>query len=490
MIRQLFLVIITSVSLCVLSTGVEGRSLRAAQSNEEIFSGATDDPYTLAVRAFVWGYPLVRSAQIRLKTTQPDEPRAIRPPTIPGGPINTIGHARALSSPETRLGVAPNNDTLYSLAWLDLSLEPFVMETPDFGDRYYTFQMGQADTSTFESFGQRTHGGKLPPIFIYGPNYKGEIPNGMTGVRGYDRYLMIAGRILVNGSVDLSAVHGLQDKVQILPLSTYRSGRVGIVEEKNAVAQKALVDSTNPVDSGLAFLEMLSSVLKDRESRPEDASFLHSLRTIGITKDRGFQQKDLTESQKELIVKGLADGEAIVQAKTYSLGRKVNGWSINYVGPHFGDDYLLRAAVAMDQIYVLEPSEALYPSGRVDSRGEQLDGNNTYRIYFSKKNLPPVNFFWSVTLYFAKGFMVPNPINRWSIGDRTPGLTYKDDGSLEIVIQHERPNDAKVSNWLPAPKEPFMLLMRLYGPKQEILDGTWLPPSIERTNVDGKAMVQ
>lgn len=463
--------------LPIPQTATSSETLRAAKDNYEIFAGLSKDPYVLSVRAFVWGYPFVRAAQIRQNVTCPENPHIERPTSVGGAPINSMGHASALATPETRLGVAPNNDTLYSLAWLDLSLEPYVLECPDFGRRYYTFQFGQADTSTDQSFGQRTHGGSLPPIFIYGPAYQGKIPDGMLGVRGRFRYLMIAGRILVNGRLDLPAVHALQDMIQLRPFSAYRAGRVS----SGAISpQRPLVDPLNPVDKAYSFLEMLGAVMRDLDLEPTDAQLMASMQTLGLTQEHGFRLQALTAEQKEAIAQGLADGEAAVRAKTFDLGRNVNGWSLNYVGPRFGGDYLLRAAVAMDQIYILEPQEALYASGRLDSCGKELDGHNTYRIHFAKELLPPVNAFWSITLYYAKGFMVPNEIGRWSIGDRTAGLVYETDGSLQIRIQHLRPDGEAMRNWLPAPKEPFMLLMRLYIPQTQVVDGTWTPPAIEK----------
>ena len=458
-------------------TASSSESLPAAKDNDEIFAGLSHDPYVLAVRVFVWGYPLVRAAQIRHNVTCPENPHIQRPPSVGGAPINSMGHARALSTPETRLGVAPNNDTLYSIAWLDLSLEPFVLECPDFGQRYYTFQFGQADSSTDQSFGQRTHGARLPPIFIHGPAYQGKVPNGMLGVQGRFRYVMIAGRILVNSQPDLTAVHALQDKVDLRPLSDYRAGRVSSAA---VPAQRQLLDPLNPVDKRCSFLQMLGAVMQDLDLDPIDAPLMASMQTIGLTQEHGFRWQALTAEQKEAVAQGLADGEAVVRAKTFDLGRNVNGWSINYAGPRFGGDYLLRAAVAMDQIYIVEPEEALYVSGRLDSSGKELDGHNNYSIRFAKELLPPVKAFWSITLYYAKGFMVPNEINRWAIGDRTTGLSYGADGSLQIHIQHLRPDDEAIGNWLPAPQEPFMLLLRLYIPQPQVLDGTWTPPAIEK----------
>lgn len=480
MIRLFLTVAVAAIAQLVPPLAAAAGPLRAAQSSAEIFDATTDDPYSLSVRAYVWGYPLVRAAQLRQNTTNPENPQVARPPAVPGAPINRLGHQRELSTPQMRHGVAPNNDTLYSLAWLDLAGEPFVLESPDFGNRYYTFQMGQADTTTVQSLGQRTYGGQLPPVFIHGPQYTGSVPKGMIGVRSDQRYFMIVGRFLVSGRSDLPAVHSLQDRIRLRPLSAFAAGQptTGAIP-----AQRRLVDPSNPVEPSLRFLEMLGAVLRDWERQPKDESILDSLRGIGVTREHGFRPQDLTSRQLMTITKGLEDGEAAVRAKTYNLGRKINGWSINYAGPRFGDDYLLRAAVAMDQIYIVEPQEALYPSGRLDSDGGQLDGHQAYRIRFSKGSLPPVSAFWSITLYYAKGFMAPNPIDRWAIGDRTPGLTYGEDGSLEILIQNERPEGDKASNWLPAPREPFMLLMRLYLPEKPILDGTWTPPAIERIGV-------
>jgi hypothetical protein len=454
--------------------GAAAGALSGARTNAEIFAGDTHDPYVLAVRAYVWGYPLVRAAQLRQNATRPDDPYAKRPSTVAGAPLNTLGHARALATPETRIGVAPNNDTLYSLAFLDMNEGPFVLDSPDFGRRYYTFQFGQADTSTDQSLGRRTHGARLPPVFIVGPGYVGMAPEGMVVVESRDRYLMIAGRILVNGATDLPAVHALQDEIRL------RRWNAGAPAPATPTPQRPLTDPASGVPKDFEILEMLGAVLRDSTPTPRDRALITSFAQIGLTREHGFRLQDLRPAERSAIADGLADAEAVVRAKTYDLGRKVNGWSINYIGPRFGDDHLLRAALAMDQIYIVEPEEALYPSARVDGAGQPLDGKNRYRIRFAPDRLPPVGAFWSITLYHAKGFMVENPIDRWAIGDRTSGLTYGGDGSLEILVQHERPAGDVAANWLPAPNGPFMLLMRLYNPKAPILGGAWTPPSAER----------
>jgi len=437
--------------------------------------GDLDELRALGCRAYVWGYPFVRSAQLRMNLTRPRDPADPGTQAVAGAPLNALGHARTLATPATRVGVAPNNDTLYSLAWLDLSAGSFILETPDFGDRYYTFQMGQSDSSSGRSFGQRTHGRRLPPLFISGPGAADKAPVGMEHVHSHYRFLLVAGRILVDGPSDLPAVHRLQDQIRLHPWKMDGSrpaaadGRGGPPRGRPAPGQ---------TDSRLEFLRQLGEVFVDAGTAPSDVPMLASLACIGLSPDQGFRGDRLGPEQCGAVARGLSDGEALVGARTLELGRKVNGWSINYLGADFGDDHLLRAAVAMDQIYIVEAAEALYPSARVDSVGDPLDGRNRYRIRFDAGNLPPVGAFWSITLYFAKGFMVPNPIDRWSIGDRTPNLVFEDGGALEILIQHE-PLQSH-GNWLPAPSEPFMLLMRLYHPLPRTSNGEWVPPPVEK----------
>lgn len=469
--RSIAIFAATGLAIAQASSAVPG-PLRTARTSADVFTGETHDPYVLAVRAYVWGYPLVRAAQLRQNATRPDDPYAKRPPTVAGAPLNTLGHARVPATPETRIGVAPNSDTLYSLAFLDMDQGPFVLHSPDFGPRYYTFQFGQADTATEQSLGQRTHGAKVPPVFIYGPGYAGMIPPGMIAAPSRYRYLMIAGRILVNADADLPAVHALQDQIRLGKWN----GSASV--PATPTPQRPVIGQASGIPKELENLEMLGSVLRDWTPQSHDEAIITSFARIGLTRQHGFQLQDLRPEQRAAIADGVADGEAIVRAKTYELGRKVNGWSINYQGPRFGDNHLLRAAVAMDQIYIVEPEEALYPSARVDGAGQPLDGRNPYRIRFAPGQLPPVGAFWSITLYHAKGFLVENPIDRWAIGDRTPGLTYDRDGSLEIFVQHHRPHGEAAANWLPAPDGPFMLLMRLYHPKEPILSGAWTPPPV------------
>lgn len=435
------------------------------------------NPYQLARRAFVWGYPLVRAAQIRHHMTAPADPLRARAPGTYGAPINRFAHARALATPAMKQGVAPNNDTLYSLAWLDMNDGPFVLEAPDFGDRYYTFQFGQADSSTREALGQRTHGRRLPPVFIQGPGQAKAVPAGMVGVHADQRYLMVAGRTLVIGAADLPQVHALQDRIRLRRWEDFAAGRDAVPPLS---AQRALLPPTLANDDPLRFLHMLGSVLRDWRASAEDAPLRAALEPIGLTIANGFRPGRLSAETRAALARGLRDGEAAVREKTFVLGRNVNGWSINAAGSTFGGDHLLRAAVAMDQIYVLPSPEALYPNARLDGDGQGLDGREAYQLHFPGDALPPVDAFWSITMYHARGLMVDNPIARYSIGDRTPGLVRDAEGGVRILLQHAAPPSASRANWLPAPAGPFMLMLRLYRPRASARDGNWQPPAIVR----------
>ncbi len=190
---------------CIPAAHAGGATVPPApvDDNAAIFAGETHDPRRLAQRAYVWGYPLVAAARIRFRFTG-------QGPGELGTPLNQFTHTRRLAGPEYRVGVGPNNDTIYSIAWVDLAGGPFVLETPDFGGRYYTFSFNYADSSAEESLGSRTHGGQLPPLFIQGPGHDVAVPPGMQGVRSRTRYLNIAGRMLVQGPHEYPQVHALQ----------------------------------------------------------------------------------------------------------------------------------------------------------------------------------------------------------------------------------------------------------------------------------------
>jgi len=434
---------------------------------------------TIAKRAYVWGFALVLAARIRQNLTLPLDPHARRPASVAGAPINHLGHQHALSDPELRVGVGPNVDTLYSLAWLDLNDDAFVFETPDFGDRYYTFQIAYADSSSDAALGRRTHGSQLPPLFIHGPRYHGAVPDGMITIASPTRYFMLGGRVLVQPGDpgEVHRVHALQGSMR---LRTWARFQRGDDDGDNPIPeQRLLIAPDSAVPDELRFLEELGNVVRDWTVTDADRVVLGDLPRIGVTAEHGFRIDTLGPGEAAAVAAGLALGADDVLARSRALGETVNGWTLNRSGPRFGDDHLLRSGVAKDQIYVVVPEEALYPVAAVDATGRLLHGSRRYRLHFGRGELPPVEAFWSVTMYHDHGGLVPNPISRYAIGDRTPGLRPDDDGGLTILMQHDTPDDAS-ANWLPAPAEGFHVELRLYLPRPDAIDGGWQPPPIER----------
>jgi hypothetical protein len=457
----------------------DGGSLLSATSNREIFDPSRSDAYALAVRAYVWGFPLVEMARIRLRATNPDDPHARRPPASTGAPLNRWGHQSVPADPTFRFGVGPSVDLLYSSLRLDLADGPWVVEVPDCGSRYYTVQIAYADSSAEQSYGRRTHGPRLPPLFLQGPGDRTQVPPGMLAVRSPTRYCLLPTRFLFDPAdpADLTQVRGLQQQLTARTLDAYLSGSAALPAVPD---QRRLVAPSTAPPPELLFLHELGNVLRDWVVQPADRLLIDESARIGLTPQFGFRPDDLTATARDDVVRGLSDGAEIVRRKSLSLGSDLNGWTCNLRGPQFGGDHLLRAGVAKDQIVVTVPEEALYPVARLDNEGRPLHGGNRYRIRFPGDALPPVDAFWSVTLYGDDGFLVENPIERYAISDRTPGLVRGDDGSIDIEVGSRPPHDGSAANWLPAPDAPCYLMMRLYLPRPEVLSGMWSPPAVRR----------
>lgn len=447
----------------LLSNGAAAKPHPRAE-NSKLFAGESEDLRDLAVRAYVWGMPLVEAAMIRSRFVSGR------------GMLNQFSHRRQLAGPEMRAGVGPNNDTIYTLAWVDLSDGPLVLSMPDFGNRYYTISINQADSSSDQSFGQRTHGGQLPPLFIHDRNCSSPTPAGMVSVPVSTRFANLAARILVKDASDAASVHPLQNKITLIRWSDWQAGNK--VAALGKMVPALLLESPGQT-SEFIFLERLGHVLKDWSPRDDaERSIISSLEALGIDPLHGFDPARLNPRDHAAVLAGIAEGRALVERHSRALGTQVNGWMINYTGPRFDHNYLLRAAVAKDQIFVAVPEEAIYPVARVDARGKALTGRHRYRIRFAPGRLPPVGAFWSVTAYDDQGFMVPNAMNRYSVGDRTKDIVRDHDGGITIQLSKIKPKKGLTINWLPIGNGKFYLMLRLYIPKPEARSGEWVPPPI------------
>ncbi|MEC5184551.1 hypothetical protein RCH12_002020 [Cryobacterium sp. MP_3.1] len=434
------------------------------------------DPKTLAEEAYLYLYPLVLMEVTRQQSIN----------TAPGrifgrGPENTFVHTRSFPAAEFRDVVRPNFDTLYSIAWLELGAGPVVIHLPDTADRYYLLPLIDMWTEVFANPGKRTTGTAALDILVVPPGWSGEPPDGHALIQAPTPHVWVVGRFQTNGVDDYPVVRALQDQLSLT-----------LPPEYVEFPLDPTVDSTTPPLrtvaqlSGVEFFRRAASALRTVPVHGTDFSVLARIRHLGIVPGLSFDSTRLDAADTALLEDGVAEARATMLATLPLMGRRVNGWLLNVeTMGNYGNDYLKRAVVALVGLGANPPEDAVYPILMTDADGRPLDGGNRYRLHFERHELPPVDAFWSLTMYDADGFPAANPIDRYAIGDRD-ALHYNADGSLDLVLQHERPADDLIANWLPAPLGPLGVTMRLYGPRREVLDGAWVPPAVTRLEVRKK----
>ncbi len=430
----------------------------------------------IAQDAYIFGYPLVLmdvTKQVQVSVSAPDEKRF-------KAPVNQFIHARVTPDPTFTDVVSPNADTLYSIAWLDLSKDPIVLSVPATDKRYYLMQMLDAWTNVFASPGTRTTGNGKGNFAITGPGWSGTLPAGVSQIKAPTNMVWIIGRTQANGKTDYPAVHTIQDQYKLTPLSAWGTTYTA---PAGAEPPAGLDTKTSPAEQVAAmdaatFFSRLNALMKANPPAAADASAMQPFTTIGVAPGRPFPQEEKTLPDVE-------DGSRLAKEQIRAwakeeFGKNENNWSLNTenVG-RYGTDYRFRALVAYAGLGANLPEDAIYPRSIADSEGRPLSGAYRYVIRFPKGQLPPANAFWSVTMYNSRQAFVDNPIDRYAIGDRDD-LNFADDGSLTLFIQHDSPGKDKESNWLPAPEDSFNVVMRIYWPKQDVIDGTWKPPAVQR----------
>jgi len=288
-------------------------------------------------------------------------------------------------------------------------------------------------------------------------------------------------RILVNGPADVPNVNALQDRLSLSPVSAPEASPIPV---NTSVKSNEIPVSTQPAfmpKTGAKIFDELGNDMIDNPPFKDDAGVVAKFKMIGIG-----QGLTPSATKNETILKaleqGIIEGEKMIHKKIANLGSVVNGWSFNLDTGNYGSDYLLRSAVAKTALGANSPEEALYPLTFVDNSGSNLTGSEKYVIHFDKDKIPPVDAFWSITIYNSKYGFVDNPINRYAISDRTPGFKFNSDGSFDIYVQENNPGKEKESNWLPAPPDNFSLLLRLYIPKEIILKGEYQYPPVQRVS--------
>jgi hypothetical protein len=414
--------------------------------------------------AYLFGYPLVLMEETRKAMDQTP---------------NTLYHNQTFPDHTFRAVVRPNNDTLYSTSWLDLSSQPQILSVPDTADRYYVMPFMDAWTNVFATVGTRTTGNNSGEFALVGPDWQGELPEGVTRIDAPTNMVWLIGRIQTNGKQDVSNVAQLQQQFNLTGLEQWQHGERGlaIYESQMAKSKAVPVDIINSMDAN-EFFGSLNQLMAAQAPSAEDQPLLDAIVDLGI-KPSEMSTFKASGLQQFMMDKALSiSRETMLDIANLSRADE-SGWAVAREGiGEYGTDYKTRAFVGLIGLGALPPAEAIYPNSEADSIGNALHGQHNYRIHFAPGQLPPANAFWSLTLYDEQGFMVDNPLQRYAIGDRDK-LHYNPDGSLDIWIQNAEP-DRKGANWLPSPQGNFSVTMRIYHPQPQALDGRWIIPAIEQ----------
>ncbi|MGA4634700.1 DUF1254 domain-containing protein [Pseudomonas solani] len=419
-----------------------------------------------AAQGYLYGYPLVLT-EITRDNFSADM-----------APINRLMHVPRFPDAGFREIVRPNVDTLYSVAWLDLEQGPLVFELPA-TERYNVMQFLDAWTNVFASLGPRTTGNIAGRYLLVGPRWQGEVPEGFSLLRSPTRMAWLLGRVQTNGPADYDRVHAIQAGISLTPLAQWRPGQVQASVAPPAKGRKSVppLFQVRALD-GRAFFQRLAALMADNPPRAADVPVLGQLAALGV--EPGKPVAEWSWLQRQAVNLGVWLAERGVRKALANPSNLQDGWRVPpmQVG-RYGEDYGLRAAVAMAGFGANLAEDAIYPNAVKDGRGEDLQGGKRYRMHFAADALPPVRAFWSLTVYDGDGFLVANPLNRFALGDRD-ALAFNPDGSLDILLQAEAPEGEKQSNWLPIPHEgAFSVTGRLYWPKAEILDGRWHMPPVQ-----------
>jgi hypothetical protein len=431
----------------------------------------------IAVEGYIYGYPLVTMEMTRRVMTNVEKPEGTR------APMGQLVRMREYPNASFRDVTAPNADTLYTTTWLDVGKEPWILSLPDAHGRYYLFPMLDGWTDVFQVPGKRTTGTGPQKYAITGPGWKGTLPKGVKEYKSPTSIVWLLGRIYCTGTTeDYAAVHKMQDAVSVVPLSVYGKpytpppGRV----DPNIDMKTPVRDQVNALDSA-AYFDLLAKLMKDNPPAKADAPMIKKMARLGIVPGQPFDLGKLDPAVQQALQGVPTVGFEKIMAHFKSAGIAENGWIFTTKTGLYGTDYLQRALITAIGLGANRPQDAVYPTSEADADGKPYDGAKKYVMHFPKAQLPPVNGFWSLTMYNAEYFFVDNPLNRYTLSDRNALKKYPD-GSMDLYLQNQNPGPEKESNWLPAPTGKFILMLRLYWPKEtppSIIDGTWKIPPVK-----------
>jgi hypothetical protein len=446
-----------------------------ARSSSQKASSETDTQKTLenleniAEDAYVFGYPLVLMAETRRQMTNVPEPMGM------AAPINQFVRPKEMPDAEFRAVIRPNVDTLYATSFLDVTREPIVVHLPDTAGRYYLTPMLDAYTNVFAVPGSRTTGTEAHDFAIVGPGWSGELPERLEKLQAPTNLVWIINRTQLDGKADLRACVALNEQFTLTPLSAF--GRP-YTPPRNQPVDPSIDPNVPPPEvvarmDAHTFFGTLAKLMQDNPPATRDREALDRFLAIGLAPGRFAPSLEAATAIERAVPRALTR----IAEHVSDMGGHVNGWLVTPELGEYGTRYDDRATVALVGLGANLAADALYPLVDRDEDGELLDGRNYYVLHFDRGQVPPVNAFWSITMYDTRGYFVPNPLDRYALGSRDP-LRHNPDGSLDVYLQASPPSGELAANWLPAPEGKFNLVMRLYWPKDAILNGYWEPPPI------------
>jgi hypothetical protein len=455
-----------------------GMAFAPSMSTAHAQTLSQEEALRLGTEAYIYGYPLVTMEITRRVMTNAAEPKDNH------APMGQFHNAQTYPDASFKDVTAPNADTLYSTAWLDVSREPYILSLPDEGNRYYLIPLLDGWTNVFQVPGRRTTGDRAQTYAITGPNWQGRLPAGVKELKSPTGMVWILGRTYCTGTPeDYQAVHALQDQYKLVPLSAYGNPYTppqGSVDP-NIDMKTPVRDQVNQLSAG-DYFKLLAALMKDNPPAKADTPMVAKLKRIGIVPGQDFDITTLDPAVASGLQGAPKAGIEAIMAQFKTAATVENGWGIFLKTGLYGTDYANRAFITAIGLGANRPQDAIYPTSETDAEGKPYDGTNMYVMHFDKGQFPPVNGFWSLTMYNAGYFFVDNPLNRYTLSSRNT-FNPNADGSVDLYIQHENPGGNKEANWLPAPADKFVLMMRLYWPKDKnpsILDGSWKPPAVKQ----------
>jgi len=436
-----------------------------------------DEVRAVAEEAYVFAFPILEQYKMFYVQTQDEASGAYE------GPPNAISHKKALLGPDYTQIVRPNNDTFYSLVWLDMRAEPVVLSVPAIPlDRYYSWQLIDLYTHNIGYIGSRATGAEAGNYLVAGPAWDGDVPEGIDGVIQAESDLVVAlARTEVFGPDDIQTASAIQDEYSVVPLSEFTDQ-----PPPPAGPPIRLAPYSPELARSAGFVGYVNALLPFIQPHPSEAELWQRFAAIGISPDSSFDVDALDPDVRSAMDAGVAAALEKIEAGVADLGRNENGWSLTEgafgTRAEMQGRYLRRSSAAFFGLWGNDLEEAYYPSADLDAEGDPLDGSkHDYVLEFQAGDLPPARSFWSLSMYkLPEQLFIHNPIDRFTIGDRTGGVAYGEDGSLTVYMQHESPGPERESNWLPGPDGRFSVTLRIYWPEPEALAPLWVPPALKK----------